>query len=186
MTGKTSAQNWKAFSEDWWTVCITFHVKNRFCFQRPCPLNKHTKIFLPPNTERFFSWLVNEVLADMSKTEISRSGLAVSIWFKRSTCVWTARYLMESNHVGDWITGERCYHAFWELLHVSWRNPCSLPNDVIFLRRKEDNVSYAELELVFISISAAACFVFVCKLCCFFPSRQLWRWWPESCIHKVH
>lgn len=160
MTGKTLAQNRKAFLEDWWAVCIILHIKNQFSFQHPCPLNKQTKVFLLPNIERFFSWLLNEVLADMSKTETSCSGLAVNILFKRSTCLWAARYLMKSNHLGNQIAGERCYRAFWELLHMPWRNPCSFPNDVISLRRKEENVSCARARTC---ICQRKC----CCMCCF-------------------
>lgn len=52
--------------------------------------------------------------------------------------VWTAWYLMKSC-LGEQITGKRCYSAYWELLHMSWRSLCSFSSGIISLRRK--NVS---------------------------------------------
>lgn len=133
---------------------------------------KQTKIFLPPNTERFFSWLLNEVLTDMGKTETSYSGLVVNICFKRNTCVWTAQYLMENNHLsGRW-------NNWWEtLLCCLGAATCVLKESLFissrcyFLQEKRIKRFLCQSQNLYSStLSAAVCFVFVCKLRCFFPA----------------
>lgn len=66
--------------------------------------------------------------------------------------VWTAWYLMKSC-LGEQITGKRCYSAYWELLHMSWRSLCSFSSGIISLRRKKMFL-VPKLGLAFIALSA--------------------------------
>lgn len=75
--------------------------------------------------------------------------------------VWTAWYLMKSC-LGEQITGKRCYSAYWELLHMSWRSLCSFSSGIISLRRKKKFL-VPKLGLAFIALSATVCFVSACK-----------------------
>lgn len=160
-------------------------MKNQFDLQHPCPLNKEIKIFLfqilrdSYHDYRMRSW---QTWASI------RSDLVVDIPFKRSTFVWTAWYHMKSSHgrLNDW----------WEMLpHFLGAATCVLKESLlIFLMtlfpwgEKEERFLVPELEFVFFSLSAAACFVPVRK-----PWTVLLHPWQAavvrfawSCTYKVH